>query len=168
MPDLSSYKRNRDALYNGLTQIGYRCVPPDGAFYLFVQAPNGDGDAFAELAKSEEILIVSGREFGCPDYVRISYCVSYETIVTRCPVFGGYLHKCAITDIIFLSLMPPVLSRFTPAGLGGKNVCVRRIKRPISQTLPRRQSSRARTGQDSAGAGNAVRAHREDIASARA
>lgn len=87
MPDLSSYKRNRDALYNGLTQIGYRCVPPDGAFYLFVQAPNGDGDAFAELAKSEEILIVSGREFGCPDYVRISYCVSYETIVNALPGF---------------------------------------------------------------------------------
>lgn len=87
MPDLGSYKRNRDTLYNGLAQIGYRCVPPDGAFYLFVQAPNGDGDAFAEMAKSEEILIVSGREFGCPDYVRISYCVSYETIVNALPGF---------------------------------------------------------------------------------
>ncbi len=87
MPDLSSYKRNRDALYNGLTQIGYRCVPPDGAFYLFVQAPNGDGDAFCELAKEEEILIVPGRSFGCPDYVRISYCVSYETIQSALPGF---------------------------------------------------------------------------------
>jgi aspartate aminotransferase len=87
MPDLSSYRRNRDALYNGLTQIGYRCVPPDGAFYLFVQAPNGNGDAFSELAKGEEILIVSGRSFGCPDYVRISYCVSYETILSALPGF---------------------------------------------------------------------------------
>ncbi|MEN6417980.1 MAG: aminotransferase class I/II-fold pyridoxal phosphate-dependent enzyme, partial [Clostridiaceae bacterium] len=75
------------ALYQGLTQIGYRCVPPDGAFYLFVQAPNGDGDAFSELAKQEEILIVPGRSFGCPEYVRISYCVSYETIQNALPGF---------------------------------------------------------------------------------
>lgn len=87
MPDLSSYLRNRDLLYGGLTEIGYRCVPPDGAFYLFVQSPDGDGDALAELAKSEDILIVSGRGFGCPDYVRISYCVDYETIRRALPGF---------------------------------------------------------------------------------
>ncbi|MEN6595478.1 MAG: pyridoxal phosphate-dependent aminotransferase [Clostridiaceae bacterium] len=87
MPDLSSYQKNRDALYQGLTQIGYRCVPPDGAFYLFVEAPNGDGDAFCELAKQEDILIVPGSGFGCPDYVRISYCVAYDTIVRALPGF---------------------------------------------------------------------------------
>ena len=87
MPDLSSYLSNRDLLYDGLTKIGYRCLPPDGAFYLFVQSPDGDGDALAELAKSEDILIVSGRGFGCPDYVRISYCVDYETIRRALPGF---------------------------------------------------------------------------------
>ena len=88
MPDLSSYKKNRDALYEGLTSIGYRCMPPDGAFYLFLEAPGGDGDAFAEAAKDEDILIVSGRSFGCPGYVRIAYCVAYDTIIRALPGFG--------------------------------------------------------------------------------
>ena len=88
MPDLSSYRKNRDALYNGLLSYGYRCMPPDGAFYLFLEAPGGDGDAFAEAAKDEDILIVSGRSFGCPGYVRIAYCVAYDTIIRALPGFG--------------------------------------------------------------------------------
>jgi len=88
MPDLTSYKKNRDALYEGLSSFGYRCMPPDGAFYLFLEAPGGDGDAFAEAAKDEDILIVSGRSFGCPSYLRVAYCVSYDTIINALPGFG--------------------------------------------------------------------------------
>ena len=88
MPDLTSYKKNRDALYEGLSAFGYRCMPPDGAFYLFLEAPGGDGDAFAEAAKDEDILIVSGRSFGCPNYLRIAYCVAYDTIIRALPGFG--------------------------------------------------------------------------------
>lgn len=93
MPDLTSYRKNRDALYDGLTAFGYRCMPPDGAFYLFLEAPGGDGDAFAEAAKDEDILIVSGRSFGCPAYVRIAYCVAYDTIVRAMPGFGRLYQK---------------------------------------------------------------------------
>ncbi|MCE5189587.1 MAG: pyridoxal phosphate-dependent aminotransferase [Eubacteriales bacterium] len=93
LPDLSSYRRNRDALYNGLTQFGYTCMPPDGAFYLFVQAPGGDGDRFSEAAKAEDILVVSGRSFGCPGYIRIAYCVSYETIIGALPGLGRLYHS---------------------------------------------------------------------------
>ena len=93
MPDLTSYKKNRDALYEGLTAFGYRCMPPDGAFYLFLEAPGGDGDAFAEAAKDEDILIVSGRSFGCPSYLRVAYCVSYETIINALPGFGGLYQR---------------------------------------------------------------------------
>lgn len=88
MPDLTSYRKNRDALYEGLMAIGYRCVSPDGAFYLFVEAPGGDGDAFSEAAKSENILVVSGKSFGCPTFIRISYCVAYETIQGAMPGFA--------------------------------------------------------------------------------
>ena len=88
MPDLSSYQKNRDALYQGLSAFGYRCMPPDGAFYLFLEAPGSDGDAFAEAAKDEDILIVPGRSFGCPGYVRIAYCVAYDTIINALPGFG--------------------------------------------------------------------------------
>jgi len=95
MPDLSSYRRNRDALYNGLASFGYECMPPDGAFYLFIKAPGGDGDAFSEAAKAEDILIVSGRSFGCPGYVRIAYCVATETILGALPGFGRLFQKFA-------------------------------------------------------------------------
>ncbi|MDP3448364.1 MAG: pyridoxal phosphate-dependent aminotransferase [Eubacteriales bacterium] len=88
IPDLTSYQKNRDALYGGLSAFGYRCMPPDGAFYLFLEAPGGDGDAFAEAAKDEDILIVPGRSFGCPGYVRIAYCVAYDTIIRDLPGFG--------------------------------------------------------------------------------
>ncbi len=95
MPDLSSYRRNRDALYNGLASFGYECMPPDGAFYLFLKAPGGDGDAFSEAAKAEDILIVSGKSFGCPGYVRVAYCVAYETIINALPGFGRLYQKFA-------------------------------------------------------------------------
>lgn len=93
MPDLTSYQKNRDALYDGLSAIGYRCVPPDGAFYLFVESPGVDGEAFAEAAKQEDILIVPGRSFGCPGYVRIAYCVAYDTIVRAMPGFKRAYEK---------------------------------------------------------------------------
>ena len=93
LPNIESYRKNRDALYGGLTAFGYRCMPPDGAFYLFLEAPGGDGDAFSEAAKEENILVVSGRSFGCPSFVRVSYCVSYETIIGSLPGFGRLYQK---------------------------------------------------------------------------
>ena len=78
--DISLYKKNRDILYKGLTDIGYECYKPDGAFYMFVKALEPDADAFCEKAKEEDLLIVSATGFGCPDYVRISYCVDEDMI----------------------------------------------------------------------------------------
>ena len=86
-PDLESYDKNRRALYEGLTQMGYRAVKPEGAFYLFVEAPGGDGVAFSEKAKQLDVLVVPGEGFGCPGYVRLCYCVSYETITRSLPLF---------------------------------------------------------------------------------
>ncbi len=87
MPDISSYKKNRDYLYNALTEIGYECADPSGAFYLFVKAPNGDADAFSEIAKKYDLLLVSGSAFGCSGYFRASYCVDYNMIVRSIPAF---------------------------------------------------------------------------------
>ena len=78
--DVELYKKNRDLLYEGLTKIGYECFKPQGAFYLFVKALEPDSDAFSEKAKAEDLLIVSGSGFGCPGYVRISYCVDADMI----------------------------------------------------------------------------------------
>lgn len=85
--DLSYYDRNRKTLYDGLTECGFTCVKPEGAFYLFVKAPVDDEKAFCETAKKYNILIVPGSSFGCPGYVRIAYCVAYETIVNALPKF---------------------------------------------------------------------------------
>ena len=85
--DVSVYKKNRDLLYQGLTQYGYKCVRPDGAFYLFVKAMEEDANAFCERAKKYELLLVPGDDFGCPGYVRISYCVTTEQIECALPAF---------------------------------------------------------------------------------
>lgn len=85
--DISYYERNRNTLYEGLTKLGFSCVKPDGAFYLFMKSPMEDEKAFCEIAKKYHILIVPGSGFGCPGYVRIAYCVAYETILNSLPAF---------------------------------------------------------------------------------
>lgn len=86
-PDLKAYDRNRTALYEALTEYGYRCAKPTGAFYMFVQAPGGDAQAFSDRAKEKNLLIVPGGDFGCPDYFRVSTCVDYDMIQRSLPVF---------------------------------------------------------------------------------
>ena len=86
-PDLEAYDKNRKALRDGLTALGYEVANPDGAFYLFVKAPGGDAVAFSEKAKQKDLLLVPGDGFGCPGYFRLCYCVSYEMIQRSLPVF---------------------------------------------------------------------------------
>lgn len=85
--DVSVYKHNRDLIYNALCSYGYTCVKPDGAFYLFVKAMEEDASAFCEKAKAKELLLVPADSFGCPGYVRISYCVSTKQIENSLPAF---------------------------------------------------------------------------------
>ena len=92
-PDLAAYDRNRKALYEGLTAMGYEMAKPDGAFYLFIKAPGGDANAFSEKAKQKDLLLVPGDGFGCPGYFRICYCVSYEMIQNSLPVFRALLEE---------------------------------------------------------------------------
>ena len=85
--DLVAYDKNRQALYNGLKECGFECIKPQGAFYLFVKSPVEDEKAFCEAGKKYNILMVPGSSFACPGYVRLAYCVSYETIVNSLPEF---------------------------------------------------------------------------------
>ena len=85
--DISIYKKNRDILYEALTEYGYKCAKPDGAFYLFVKALEANAPAFCERAKKYELLLVPGDGFGCPGYVRISYCVRTDQIENSLPAF---------------------------------------------------------------------------------
>ena len=85
--DISYYDRNRETLYNGLKECGFEFIKPQGAFYLFVKSPVSDEKEFCAAAKKYNILIVPGSSFACPGYVRIAYCVSYDTIVNALPKF---------------------------------------------------------------------------------
>ena len=92
-PDLDAYDRNRKALYEGLTALGYEMAKPDGAFYLFIKAPGGDAVAFSEKAKQKDLLLVPGDGFGCPGWFRICYCVSYDMIQRSLPAFAALMEK---------------------------------------------------------------------------
>ena len=91
--DISAYQQNRDLLYRGLTELGYECVKPQGAFYLFVKALEPDAKAFSEHAKKHDVLVVPGDSFGCGGYVRISYCVSEKTIRDAMPAFAQIMKE---------------------------------------------------------------------------
>ena len=78
--DLDAYEKNRNLLYGALTEYGFTCAKPDGAFYLFMKSPVEDEKEFCETAKKHHVLFVPGSSFACPGYVRIAYCVSYEQI----------------------------------------------------------------------------------------
>ena len=94
-PDLAAYDENRNLLYNSLREMGYECAKPDGAFYLFVKAPNGDANAFSEKAKLDyNLLVVPADGFGCPGYFRLSYCVSNDMIRRSLPAFRAMMEEC--------------------------------------------------------------------------
>ena len=92
-PDLQAYDRNRQALYDGLTDAGYETARPDGAFYLFVKAPGGDAKAFSDRAKEKDLLVVPGDDFGCPGYFRLCYCVSHDKILRSLPIFAELMEE---------------------------------------------------------------------------
>lgn len=91
--DIDVYDKNRKTLYDGLTDAGYDCVYPAGAFYMWVKVPGGDDKAFCAKAKQHNILVVPGSSFACPGYVRIAYCVSYDTIVNSLPGFKAVMEE---------------------------------------------------------------------------
>ena len=95
--DISVYKGNRDLLYGALTEMGYSCVHPDGAFYLFMKTPDPDAEAFCRRAMKENLLLVPGDSFGTPGYVRLAYCVSREMIERSLPVFRKLAQEYGIT-----------------------------------------------------------------------
>ncbi len=85
--DVSIYQKNRDLLYNHLTSLGFSCVKPQGAFYLFPKALIEDDKQFCQDAKQFNLLLVPGSGFGCPGYVRLAYCISNERIENSLQAF---------------------------------------------------------------------------------
>jgi aspartate aminotransferase len=91
--DVSPYREKRDLMYEGLTRIGYRCVKPQGAFYVFPRTPIDDDVAFVRLLAEEGVLTVPGSGFGMPGHIRISLTVERETVVRALPGFERAFRK---------------------------------------------------------------------------
>lgn len=85
--EVGYYENNGKTLYNALTEMGFSCVEPKGAFYLWMKSPVPDEKEFVTKAKEFNILMVPGSSFAGPGYVRISYCVSFEQIERSIPKF---------------------------------------------------------------------------------
>ncbi len=94
--NVEAYKENRDLLFDNLTEYGYECVKPDGAFYLFVKALEEDAYKFFEKAKAHEILVVPCDDFGVEGYVRIAYCTAREKVVGALPAFKALAEEYGI------------------------------------------------------------------------
>lgn len=86
--DVAFYDENRTALYDGLTGLGFTCIKPEGAFYLWLKSPVANEEEFVNEGKKYHILMVKGSAFGCPGFVRLAYCVSHETIRNSLPAFA--------------------------------------------------------------------------------
>ena len=91
--DISIYEKNRELLYNGLVDAGITCVKPQGAFYLFPRSLEEDDRAFCEKAKTYDLLLVPGSDFGCPGHFRASYCIKTSTIEKSLPVFKKFVEE---------------------------------------------------------------------------
>ena len=89
--NVEAYNRNRLLLVNELGEMGYSVVEPEGAFYLWVRALESDAEAFCERAKRFELLPVPSDSFGVPGWVRVGYCVSYDTIVNSLPAWRALM-----------------------------------------------------------------------------
>lgn len=94
--NLEAYDKNRNLLYNGLKELGFECIKPEGAFYLFVKSPMADEKEFVALCKKHRVLVVPGTSFACPGYVRIAYCVSFQQIERSLPAFKEIAKECGL------------------------------------------------------------------------
>jgi aspartate aminotransferase len=85
--DVDKYRKLRDLFYDGLTALGYECVRPQGAFYLFPRSPIGDDVKFVQALMKHRVLAVPGSGFGRAGHFRLAYCVSADSIERALPAF---------------------------------------------------------------------------------
>ena len=80
--DLAIYDRRRQLMAKVLRDAGVSFEMPKGAFYFFVKSPVDDDTVFVDALLKENILVVPGKGFGFPGYVRLS-CSVDEKIIER-------------------------------------------------------------------------------------
>ncbi|HJM83347.1 MAG TPA: pyridoxal phosphate-dependent aminotransferase [Nitrospinota bacterium] len=96
--DMSIYKKNRDILVNGLSDIGYNVISPKGGFYLFPKSPDSDDEKFTEALKEKNILVVPGKGFGRAGYFRVAFCLSTDVCERALLGFREVYKGCGISQ----------------------------------------------------------------------
>jgi aspartate aminotransferase len=91
--DVAPYREKRDLMYQGLVEIGYQCVKPQGAFYVFPRTPIPDDVAFVRMLAEEGVLTVPGSGFGMASHIRVSLTVERDTVVRALPGFARAFHR---------------------------------------------------------------------------
>lgn len=78
---VEAYRAKRDLAYNGLRDRGFNVAKPGGAFYIFPEAPSGDGDAFVAKAIENNVLVIPGSVFSeRKTHFRISFAAENSVI----------------------------------------------------------------------------------------
>ena len=80
--DLDIYDRRRKLMAQVLRDAGVEFEMPKGAFYFFAKSPVDDDAVFVDALLKEKILVVPGKGFGFPGYVRLC-CSVDEKIIAR-------------------------------------------------------------------------------------
>lgn len=87
--DIAYYDENRRMLSDALRSNGFTVVGGEGAFYLLLAAPDGDEGKLLDRLFAQRIVAVGGSDFGCPGFVRLSYCLSPDAIERSLAAFSS-------------------------------------------------------------------------------
>jgi aspartate aminotransferase len=91
--DLEIYRQRRALMAQVLSDAGLEFTLPRGAFYFFVKSPIADETEFVKELAEACILAVPGRGFGCPGYIRLTFCVGEKVISASANAFKKVMAK---------------------------------------------------------------------------
>jgi aminotransferase len=99
LPMRDEYIARRDKIIAAMEPLGFKIVPPDGAFYIFAKIPEDleqdDYKFLVDFAQKKAVAFVPGSAFGKygAGYVRLSYAASMEAIETAMARLSEYVHE---------------------------------------------------------------------------
>ncbi|MFQ6175096.1 pyridoxal phosphate-dependent aminotransferase [Streptococcus anginosus] len=100
-PMKREYIERRDYIIEKMTELGFKIIKPDGAFYIFAKIPadyNQDSFAFLkDFAQKKAVAFIPGAAFGQygEGYVRLSYAASMDTIKEAMKRLKEYMEEYA-------------------------------------------------------------------------
>ena len=94
---VETYQNLRDIFCDGLSDLGFDLIRPQGTFYIFPQSPIPEDIEFVQDALSENILLAPGTGFGRKGYFRIACCCTAETIHRAMPRFANLAQKYGLS-----------------------------------------------------------------------